>query len=464
MMYNHRNISSDEISRRIVFLVVVSLQLLHLSSSYSLAIYYRERELRLKLHPATKLCGVSKSGDGATFTQETEGETETEFSIYENQDIISDENETLYDMNNYDKNKLLRKIPPPLQLYLRDSGLLRGSVDNLTRLIAGPAFYFEDPHCFPHFIRISEYPHTLAEITRTLMLKIFNTVSMKEKLESFSRISFHKEFYGTYPNQKADVMIKEDLLYMDSLDTEGEKNNTPLFIFIHGGAWGSGFPTMYRLLSLPFLERNYRVAILGYRVYPQGDMDDQIEDLTKAVEYFTDKYASLNSGSTERSKVILMGHSSGSQIAMLSALQGRIVGKVDAIIAMSGVYDLRVSLEKEIEEGLSYISPMLPACRGMLEKYSPVLLMEKLQSQEEEESKDVIAMKVLPPILLLHGEEDTIAFPSWSQKFHDLSKVIGVKCDLTILKGLGHQDTVLKTCLGGEIQSVIFNWLESNVY
>jgi hypothetical protein len=27
-----------------------------------------------------------------------------------------------------------------------------------------------------------------------------------------------------------------------------------LFIFVHGGAWGSGFPTMYRLMSVPFLE------------------------------------------------------------------------------------------------------------------------------------------------------------------------------------------------------------------
>jgi acetyl esterase/lipase len=57
-----------------------------------------------------------------------------------------------------------------------------------------------------------------------------------------------------------------------------------LVAFVHGGAWGSGFPAMYRLVAKPFLNKGMTVAILGYRTYPTTDVKGQVDDLEQALE------------------------------------------------------------------------------------------------------------------------------------------------------------------------------------
>ena len=207
-------------------------------------------------------------------------------------------------------------------------------------------------------------------------------------------------------------------------------------------------------------------------------MEDQIQDLVCAIEYFTDKYAGRRRRSDNnddddndgnKSKVVLMGHSSGSHIAMMAALKGKLVGRVDGIIGMSGVYDLEEAWERELQGGVSELSPMLPACLGRLKDYSPSwLAMEKSRSRSKMDATE------LPPILLLHGDDDTVAPSACSENFYNVmrkdsgeqifGKAIGrtPTCCLEILEGLQHQDTVLEICIGGgKTQSVIFDWIEN---
>ena len=258
---------------------------------------------------------------------------------------------------------------------------------------------------------------------------------------------------------------------------------------------------MYRLISLPFLERNFRAVVLGYRTYPEGAMEDQIQDLVRAVEYFTDKYANNDS---IKSKVILMGHSSGSHIAMMAALRGHLVGRVDGLIGMAGVYDLEEARERELQQdmktendkdvddgiessmiSISELSPMLPACRGRsLKEYSPSwLAMERSKLKLGLESGSVLditragtsistsknASTELPPILLLHGADDTVAPPLCSENFYNVmtkekSASDPAPCRLEILEGLQHQDLVLETCIGrGKTQPIVFDWIEKYV-
>ena len=61
----------------------------------------------------------------------------------------------------------------------------------------------------------------------------------------------------------------------------------------HGGAWGSGEPWLYRLTALPFLENNQAVAIVGYRTYPDGTMQDQVNDINLAIQTLSSKYPVL---------------------------------------------------------------------------------------------------------------------------------------------------------------------------
>ena len=186
-------------------------------------------------------------------------------------------------------------MPPQVQRFLRDTGILRNIVDGVTRLTLAPAFFYESPHCFPEFIRIREHPYWLSLATNRIRHNLWNVtdpnaingdasemVEGRCKIRAKPPMSFRKEKYGSHPSQSADAMVQQQ---------NTEEVNVPLLIFFHGGAWGSGFPTMYRLIASPFLEQNYRAVILGYRTYPDGTMDDQIQDLAHAIEYFTGKYA-----------------------------------------------------------------------------------------------------------------------------------------------------------------------------
>eukprot|EP00979_Chaetoceros_neogracilis_P004718 scaffold815_cov273-Chaetoceros_neogracile.AAC.24 len=107
---------------------------------------------------------------------------------------------------------------------------------------------YENPHSFPEFIRISEYPHWLATSTSKIMYALFNVTDPTCSETAISsdlsaRVKFQKEQYGSHPDEVAQVMVKEELV--------GRKD-LPLFLFLHGGAWGSGFGTMYRLIAAPF--------------------------------------------------------------------------------------------------------------------------------------------------------------------------------------------------------------------
>jgi len=347
--------------------------------------------------------------------------------------------------------------PAWIQNGIRDSGGVRVLVNAATRTIAAPFFYRDNPWCFPEFLRISgtEYPWLVSA------LRLTRTIDGGKPAVSFS-----KEAYGDHPRQVGQVMISESV--------DESEDAAPLFIFLHGGAWGSGFPTMYRLLSLPFLERNFRSVILGYRTYPEADVEGQTDDLVQAVNYFVGKYGGVDGSG---GPVVLMGHSSGAHVSMLAALAGRLPA-VDALVAASGVYDLEKQLEQEQKMGVSEISPMRAAngfTENSLHEFSPARMVASSQYALPPD---------FPPVLLLHGGCDDVVPPLCSEEFYDIltntfdaatennikdrayteimtrQKAQSSTCNLEILDKIGHNEVVTDACIGGKAQGAILSWLD----
>lgn len=318
----------------------------------------------------------------------------------------------------------VRKIPIPLQNILRDSGMLRFIMDSLTRLVAAPEFYKNYPRCFPEFCRISGYPMWLVHILRNI-LKIEDASSSQEEPVDYQELA-----YGKHPNQYAEVMNQQE--------GNGAK---PLLVFIHGGAWGSGFTTMYRLIASPFLP-SHRVAILGYRVYPEAKIQAQVEDVVDGIDFLTRKYG----------KAVVLGHSSGAHLAMLAALnypQFTAENSVQGIVGMSGVYDIEEQYQLEKIRGIDELSPLKPTHEenNNYRQVSPPFLISKESS--------------LPPVLLVSGEDDRTVDPFQSELLHQSLQKNNLESELHVLAGFGHADAVIETCVGGEIQDIIQNWIRS---
>lgn len=334
-------------------------------------------------------------------------------------------------------------VKESLDNFLRDSGLLRSFMDFFVT-IGVPALAIDNPEIVPRFIQLTQ---------------------------ECTRIPYGEEEHWTQAFDTYGDRMQAIDMYMP----ETEKPRGLLF-FVHGGAWGSGLPWMYRLLAHPFLQKGMAVAVVGYRTFPDGDMNDQVEDLEMAAEKLTQLYPELCTKESDYG-VCMMGHSSGAHIAM-SMVANRLQQKlrqqnqftdeegkmrIDSFIGLSAPYEIASHYEFETERGLKELSPMKAACgydEECLSDYSPVLkLFQQMIKHPRQVCQEV--NEVCPRIALIHGDDDdTVPFTSTRQAARLLSMAGISKCDELYLKETGHSDTVFHLMFGGETMDFISEWLE----
>jgi hypothetical protein len=276
-----------------------------------------------------------------------------------------------------------------------------------------------------------------------------------------------------------------------------------LVFFVHGGAWGSGKPWFYRLIALPFLKRNLAVAIVGYRTYPTGDVNTQVQDLNAAYQELSKRYPDLcGPFRSERPiGVCVMGHSSGAHIALLMVVeqakqllqveQSRLESSrrrrvedddddddddaandsnptrllVDSVVGMSGPYDISHHFDYEAARGVEELSPMKP-CNGYTREQfrlnTPSLrLQDFLINWQEQSDSHLTVGRFFPPTLLLHGiEDDIVPFTATSEAARIFRSCGVTRCDEYYAPLTGHQDIVMHLMLGGRAQTAIVKWLD----
>lgn len=291
--------------------------------------------------------------------------------------------------------------------------------------------------------------------------------------------------YGSHKLQTIDVYLPR----------EGMHASRGFVFFVHGGAWGSGMPWMYRLCASPFLNDNFAVAIVGYRTYPDGDVQDQVNDLEAAAEALVSTYPELGCAQRGRSKDewlgnTIIGHSSGAHISLLMLVQ-RIAkfqeemsgGDVssssgssssylhfDQFIGLSGVYSISHHFDYEAGRGVEELSPMKPACgftRDSFDHYSPAILLKSLYGITnrnhpdscQEDCTDEIIAKYMPNVLLIHGVDDTtVPFTSTSEVAQILKSCGVCHCQEYYIV-CGHAHVVMQLMLGGVSQEIVMKWL-----
>jgi len=276
--------------------------------------------------------------------------------------------------------------------------------------------------------------------------------------------------------------------------------------FVHGGAWGSGHPWMYRLVAPAFLARNFAVAIVGYRTYPDAiNIDAQADDIRLAFDELNDVLnecvVPVADDALERKEAgtcddvdngwvgnIVMGHSSGAHIALLllvDMLSERMKPSSTSKLAvkecsqypwslphyfvgLSGPYDISDHFDFEAGRGVEQISPMKPICgytRLNFDSASPAKrLLSKLASfREQVDSADLTNLtmqEITPPMLLVHGIEDsTVPFTATSDAGRKLRSCGLTGLDEIYLEKTEHQDVIMHFMMGGSAMDAVFDWL-----
>jgi len=292
------------------------------------------------------------------------------------------------------------------------------------------------PLQFQHFIRDIGGVGVLMNLSAILFAVV---LSISKPWIAWSHIqirqSMKRHQYGLSSNYYIDVIHVKN-------EEELKTDSGPVLVFVHGGAWGSGKPWMYRNIAynLAASINASSVVIVGYPTYPCAGIPDQVKSVTNAIHFIKNSTSLLQTDDIHmKRKLILAGHSSGAHIGALAlALSSPVDGVnptlhseetgihdshkhlVDGFIGIAGVYDIHKHYSWEAGRGLHEISPMKGSVESAdkLVDYSPTIILRNRRTDTQEIPRDR-RQHVFPPSLLIHGAGDVVVPSSSSEEFHD---------------------------------------------
>lgn len=139
--------------------------------------------------------------------------------------------------------------------------------------------------------------------------------------------------YGSHPKQRLDLYYPR------------QRNGapSPVLVFLHGGGFREGDPTLYGFLGEPYLERGILFASVGYRLIPDSYLPETCRDVEAALGWLQ---ANIGARGGDIDRVFLSGHSAGAMLTALVALgedQRQVKGLpgdlVKGAVPISGLYD-----------------------------------------------------------------------------------------------------------------------------
>ncbi|XP_062873558.1 uncharacterized protein si:dkey-193c22.1 isoform X2 [Trichomycterus rosablanca] len=272
----------------------------------------------------------------------------------------------------------------------------------------------------------------------------------------YSRLYFHwKSWYKDVSNSKHCVKgvpfgrrgNKLDLYHSPSMG-QSESELLPVVVFVYGGAWGSGERSMYCLLAHQLAkELNASVICPDYSTYPKGNVLNMVQDLCDSLIWVRENGRSFH---LDSDNVVLIGHSAGAHLCMLTTLflvealqelftepfsHRELTDSIKGIIGLSGVYDIMDHYLHEKMRAVEYVSTMHKAMAGIenFDYYSPTVHLKTLNKEQ---------LRRVPPVAVLHGTSDIIVPVASSEKLRDVLASLSVSVTLYLLPGLNHAEMV----------------------
>lgn len=157
------------------------------------------------------------------------------FSVQTTTKVETTVNELLQQAPNYDPSEdddflktLVTRMPRRIQYFMRDSGVSRFLVDNLTLVTAVPAILAEQPTALTQFLHLSGLQGSL--ISKLVHRQLKSDFRNDLKPVKFRRLQYAKD--------------RRQVLDLIQCETESNANTNSaiaskrLVLFVHGGAWG----------------------------------------------------------------------------------------------------------------------------------------------------------------------------------------------------------------------------------
>lgn len=218
-----------------------------------------------------------------------------------------------------------------------------------------------------------------------------------------------------------DTELKLDLL------TPSSDQPVPVVVFVLGSGWRA--TARERLLpQLTFLaQEGYAVASVDYRGSGEASFPEPQKDVMAAVRFLRTNAQSFN---IDPERIVLMGNSAGGHLAFGSALgwdsdvfnDPRWAGTSSAVSALIGVYPaLYFDSDRPVYNRHLSLELGRPDTR-IPDGAEPIELLTAGD----------------PPILIIHGTEDSVVPLASSERFYEEATQQGHDVDLAVVQGIGH--------------------------
>ncbi len=222
--------------------------------------------------------------------------------------------------------------------------------------------------------------------------------------------------YGTGPRQKMDIYTP------DHPAADG-----CTILFFYGGRWEGGEKSLYKFVGQALSSKGCVTAIADYRVYPAVKYPVFVEDSAAAFVWL---HAHAREFGGNPDKLFLAGHSAGAYDAAMVAVHPKFLTAaggerswIRGVIGISGPYDFLPFTDKDIID---------------------------IFSTEKDEATQPItyAAAGMPPMLLVHGENDTEVYPKNTRNFAAKLKAAGSPVQTIIYPDARHQAMILSLLNG----------------
>jgi acetyl esterase/lipase len=204
--------------------------------------------------------------------------------------------------------------------------------------------------------------------------------------------------------------------------------DAPVVVFFYGGSWESGKRKWYSYVGKTLANNGIVTLIPDYRKYPDVQFPEFVDDAAKAMRWARDHATEFGG---DPSRLYVMGHSAGGQIAALIACDDRYLKSVgmdirelSGMIGLAGAYAFLPFVEEE-----------------------PQIFGASDTSQHDSQPINFVNRKE-PPLLLLQGEDDDEVEPSNATKMAARARAVGAKAELKLYPGVGHASIILSLARG----------------
>ncbi|MDP3856259.1 MAG: alpha/beta hydrolase [Stagnimonas sp.] len=176
--------------------------------------------------------------------------------------------------------------------------------------------------------------------------------------------------------------------------------NAPVVVFFYGGRWSEGSRDLYEFVGGALARQGFVAVLPDYRQYPQVKFPAFVQDSAKAVRWAREQ-ATRFGGDPQR--LFVMGHSAGAYNAAMLAADETYLAAVggsrdwlSGMIGLAGPYDFMPFTDADIQDIF-----------GPPERYASTQPINHVDGRN-------------PPLLLLHGENDSSVWPkntrNWAAK------------------------------------------------